>query len=205
MIYRLNGIGFDSNTYFITGKKNILVDPGTPRTFKFLKEEIEKLADRIDYIINTHCHYDHCGSDHLFQEHFGAPVLINSLEIEHLKKGDNVTVASLFGDELIPPKEIIPINEVTEELNKLGIDVIETPGHTKGGITLAYEDNLITGDTLFAYGVGRYDLPTGNLAELRESVERLERLAFEKRINNILPGHGETGNLGAFANARLFL
>ena len=70
---------------------------------------------------------------------------------------------------------------------------------------LIYKDNLITGDTLFAYGVGRWDFPTGNLIDLRNSVSKLERIAYERNIMNILPGHGEKGNLSAFSNAKLFL
>ncbi|WP_421077053.1 MBL fold metallo-hydrolase [Methanothermococcus sp. Ax23] len=205
MIYKLNGIGYDSNTYLIIGKKNILVDPGTPNTFNMLKDEIKNTAKDIDYIINTHCHYDHAGSDYLYEEYFNAPIIIHDLEVDDLKNNTNTTVSALFNRELTPPKEIIPISEVLGELEKYNIEIVETPGHTKGSISLIYNDNLITGDTLFAYGVGRWDFPTGNLIDLRSSVSKLERIAYERNIINILPGHGEKGNLSAFSNAKLFL
>ena len=205
MIYKLNGIGYDSNTYLIIGKKNILIDPGTPNTFNLLKDEIKGIAKDIDYIINTHCHYDHAGSDYLYEEYFNAPIIIHDSEVEDLKNNTNTTVSALFNRELTPPKEIIPISEILEELKKYNIEVVETPGHTKGSISLIYKDNLITGDTLFAYGVGRWDFPTGSLVDLRSSVSKLERIAYERNIMNILPGHGEKGNLSAFSNAKLFL
>ena len=205
MIYKLNGIGYDSNTYLIIGKKNILIDPGTPNTFNLLKDEIKSIAKDIDYIINTHCHYDHAGSDYLYEEYFNAPVIIHDSEVEDLKNNTNTTVSALFNRELTPPKEIMPISEILEELKKYDMEVIETPGHTKGSISLIYKDNLITGDTLFAYGVGRWDFPTGSLIDLRSSVSKLERIAYERNIINILPGHGEKGNLSAFSNAKLFL
>jgi len=205
MIYKLNGIGYDSNTYLIVGKKNILIDPGTPNTFNLLKDEIKNIAKDIDYIINTHCHYDHAGSDYLYEEYFNAPVIIHDSEVEDLKNNTNTTVSALFNRELTPPKEIMPISEILEELKKYDMEVIETPGHTKGSISLIYKDNLITGDTLFAYGVGRWDFPTGSLIDLRSSVSKLERIAYERNIMNILPGHGEKGNLSAFSNAKLFL
>ena len=205
MIYKLNGIGYDSNTYLIIGKKNILVDPGTPNTFNMLKDEIKNTAKDIDYIINTHCHYDHAGSDYLYEEYFNAPIIIHDLEVDDLKNNTNTTVSALFNRELTPPKEIIPISEVLGELEKYNIEIVETPGHTKGSISLIYKDNLITGDTLFAYGVGRWDFPTGSLIDLRSSVSKLERIAYERNIINILPGHGEKGNLSAFSNAKLFL
>ena len=205
MIYKLNGIGYDSNTYLIIGKKNILVDPGTPNTFNMLKDEIKNTAKDIDYIINTHCHYDHAGSDYLYEEYFNAPIIIHDLEVDDLKNNTNTTVSALFNRELTPPKEIIPISEVLGELEKYNIEIVETPGHTKGSISLIYNDNLITGDILFAYGVGRWDFPTGSLIDLRSSVSKLERIAYERNIMNILPGHGEKGNLSAFSNAKLFL
>jgi glyoxylase-like metal-dependent hydrolase (beta-lactamase superfamily II) len=205
MIYKLNGIGYDSNTYLIVGKKNILIDPGTPNTFNLLKDEIKNIAKDIDYIINTHCHYDHAGSDYLYEEYFNAPVIIHDSEVEDLKNNTNTTVSALFNRELTPPKEIMPISEILEELKKYDMGVVETPGHTKGSISLIYKDNLITGDTLFAYGVGRWDFPTGSLIDLRSSVSKLERIAYERNIINILPGHGEKGNLSAFSNAKLFL
>jgi glyoxylase-like metal-dependent hydrolase (beta-lactamase superfamily II) len=205
MIYKLNGVGYDSNTYLIIGKKNILIDPGTPNTFNMLKDEIKNIAKDIDFIINTHCHYDHAGSDYLYEEYFNAPVIIHDSEVEDLKNNTNTTVSALFNRELISPKEIMPISEILEELKKYDMEVIETPGHTKGSISLIYKDNLITGDTLFAYGVGRWDFPTGSLVDLRSSVSKLERVAYERNVMNILPGHGEKGNLSAFSNAKLFL
>ncbi len=205
MIYKLNGIGYDSNTYVIVGKKNILIDPGTPNTYDILKDEIEKLTKNVDYIINTHCHYDHAGSDYLYEEYFNSPVIISDLEVDDLKNNTSTTVSALFNERLIPPKEVIPVSDILGELNKYNIEVIETPGHTKGSISLIYKDNLITGDTLFAYGVGRWDFPTGNLIDLRNSISKLEKIAHEKNIINILPGHGEVGSMSAFSNAKLFL
>ncbi|AEF96551.1 MBL fold metallo-hydrolase [Methanotorris igneus] len=205
MIYKLNGVYYDANSYLIVGKKNILIDPGTPGNFEFLKNQIEEIVKDIDLVINTHCHYDHAGSDYLFEEYFDAPTIIHDSEVEHLKNGDKVTVSWLFNATFNPPKEIIPISEVKDELNKVGIEVIYTPGHTKGSISLVVEDKMITGDTLFAYGVGRWDLPTGDLAELRASIEKLERIAYQKGIAQIYPGHGEVGDLGAFGRAKMFI
>ncbi|EHP84932.1 MBL fold metallo-hydrolase [Methanotorris formicicus] len=205
MIYKLNGMYYDANSYLIAGKKNILIDPGTPGNFEFLKNQIEEIVKDIDLIINTHCHYDHVGSDYLFEDYFDVPIVIHDSEVEHLKKGDDVTVSWLFNANLNPPREIIPIGEVKDELNKIGIEIIHTPGHTKGSISLVFEDKMITGDTLFAYGVGRWDLPTGSLIELRTSIEKLERIANQKELTQIYPGHGEVGDLGSFDRAKMFI
>jgi len=205
LIYKLNGRGYDSNSYLIVDKKVILVDPGTPGTFELLKKDILKYTDKIDYIINTHCHFDHAGSDYLFQEEFKAPVLIHESELQDLAKNSEVTVSRLFGVNLTPPKDIFAIGKVEFDLKEIGIEIIHTPGHTAGGISILYKNSLITGDTLFAYGVGRSDLPTGNLINLRESINLLEKIAYKNGVLKIYPGHGEAGDLSAFSNAMLFI
>ena len=206
MIIKLNGYGYSSNSYLILGKKTILIDPGISGTFNILMEELEKnKIKNIDLIINTHCHFDHTSANYLIEEYFNCPTVIEDKEVKHLKNGDEVTVSSLFGAKLNPPKEIIPLSEIEEELKSYGLEVIKTPGHTYGSISIIYKDGLITGDTIFAYGVGRWDLPTGNVIDLRKSISLLKRIANERNINKLYPGHGEIGDKMAFNYAKLFL
>ncbi|MBW9222005.1 MBL fold metallo-hydrolase [Methanothermococcus sp. SCGC AD-155-C09] len=196
MIYKINGKWNDCNKYLIKGeRKNILIDPGLPDDFDTTLKEIKGIVKDIDIIINTHCHYDHSGSDYLYQDYFGAPIIIHDREVNHLKNASEVTLSSgLFRRNMIPPKEVIPLGEVLEELKKYNIEIIETPGHTKGSISIIYRDSLITGDTLFSNSVGRWDFPTGSLEDLKGSILKLEDIINKKNISSILPGHGEDGN-----------
>jgi glyoxylase-like metal-dependent hydrolase (beta-lactamase superfamily II) len=73
------------------------------------------------------------------------------------------------------------------------LKIISTPGHSKGSICILCGDKLISGDTLFANGFGRYDLHGGNANELSESLASLKTLDPELRI---YPGHGDTAKLG---------
>lgn len=59
---------------------------------------------------------------------------------------------------------------------KCPVTVLHTPGHTAGGVSYITPDAVFTGDTLMGYSVGRCDLPTGNSAELRESLKKLAAL-----------------------------
>ena len=68
------------------------------------------------------------------------------------------------------------------------IHVFYTPGHTKGGLSFMYEQKIFTGDTLFKESVGRHDLYSGNLPELRKSVLSLLSLPGNTKI---YPGHDE--------------
>lgn len=74
------------------------------------------------------------------------------------------------------------------------IKVIETPGHTAGGVCYMIGDLVFTGDTLFDGGYGRTDLPGGNFEKLMDSLERLSTIIRGKKV---YPGHG-----GAFFSSK---
>jgi glyoxylase-like metal-dependent hydrolase (beta-lactamase superfamily II) len=75
------------------------------------------------------------------------------------------------------------------KIGHVTLQVILTPGHSPGSLCFYYpkEKVLISGDTLFQLGVGRTDLPGGNLEDLARSIERLSRL----ETDYLLPGHGD--------------
>ena len=68
----------------------------------------------------------------------------------------------------------------------IAVEVLETPGHTPGSVTLRAENVLFTGDTLFAGSMGRTDLPGGDEGELMRSLKRLGELEGDYQV---LPGH----------------
>ena len=74
----------------------------------------------------------------------------------------------------------------TVELGGLKIDVLRTPGHTPGSVTLRVEDVLLTGDTLFCGSCGRTDFPGGSYADMQRSLKRLADLPGNYRV---YPGH----------------
>ena len=76
------------------------------------------------------------------------------------------------------------------------LEVICTPGHAKGSISLyaPAEGWVITGDALFCRSIGRTDLPGGNFEELRESIRT--RLFSLPNETEVFPGHGESTTIG---------
>ena len=72
------------------------------------------------------------------------------------------------------------------------IEVIATPGHTIGGVCYKLKDMLFCGDTLFNMSIGRYDLPTANLNQLLESLQKIKNL---KGDYTVYAGHGEITTL----------
>ena len=182
-IITIIGFNLDSNSYLING--NVLVDTGTGTNKEYLFSKLRENGvepENIELIVNTHCHFDHVGGNHLFPN---AKIAIHRLDALSLRNGDSfLTASETFGVDNIQSKVDIEL----EEGDKIGnFEVIHTPGHTKGGICLWNGENLISGDTIFAGGgVGRTDIG-GNWNDLKKSVSKLMKLD----VLNIYPGHAQ--------------
>ncbi len=189
-VYCIEGVMADSNSYLIDNTDSdseynyILVDAGTGQSnsnlFSNLKEIGLEPSD-IDLIVNTHCHYDHVGGNDFFPN---AKVAIHKIDAIALRDPESeLTVSSLFG-------AIVRRHDVDIELEDgdkiANFEVLNTPGHTKGGISLYDGEILISGDTIFSNGgVGRMDIG-GNPDDMKASLMRLKALD----VKYLLPGHG---------------
>ena len=80
------------------------------------------------------------------------------------------------------------------EFGKVELKVLHTPGHTKGSITLLSDDVVFSGDTLFAGSIGRYDLPSGSLQEIMNSLKNKLMTLPDHVI--VYPGHGSNSTIG---------
>ncbi len=181
----------EANCYLVyDGGEGVVVDPGGDPTP--LLREIERHHVTIKAILNTHGHFDHtAGNSDL--AHLQAPLAIHPADRELLATGGG---ALWFGFPATPA--MAPTLDLVEgvefAVGKLCLQVIETPGHTPGSICLHIPTAhaLLTGDTLFAGGVGRTDLPGGDARALSASLRRLLSLPPE---TTLYPGHGPTSTL----------
>ncbi|MBQ9728728.1 MAG: MBL fold metallo-hydrolase [Clostridia bacterium] len=192
-IIRITPRGFGSNTYVLTedGKRAVVIDPAQPR----VAGELEKLGLTAEYVLLTHCHFDHVAGVPALQNK-GAKVYCSAQEAPLI--GTDADLFPLFG----APRTPYTVDGTLcdgEERDFCGISVqtLLTPGHTAGGACyLATEKDggryLFTGDTLFEGTVGRTDFPTGNVALLRSSLRRLSALEGEMPV---YPGHEEETTL----------
>ncbi|MBZ9578562.1 MBL fold metallo-hydrolase [Patescibacteria group bacterium] len=161
-----------TNCYLLTSKdETAVIDPGGGAE-KILKE-IEDNRKKLKYIILTHSHWDHTSAALKIKGETGAKILIHKAEKDFL----NFEV-----DKFLKEGDKIKIGDII-------LEVIHTPGHTKGSICLLEKDFIFTGDTLFKTGFGRTDLPGGSSKDLQESLEKLSKLL--KPGMKIYPGHGE--------------
>lgn len=165
------------------GYKCGVVDPGDQgeQVARWLVEKgLEAQA-----VLLTHGHFDHIlGIPGLREEWPDLPVYCHPAD---LGEGD---AASLFGQRFPTVRsfgDITPYRE-GDVVNVAGIavEVLETPGHTPGSVTLRAENVLFTGDTLFAGSMGRTDFPGGDEGEIMRSLKRLGELEGDYQV---LPGH----------------
>ncbi len=174
------------NTYFIDGRKKVIIDPGHYHLFGHVKEglkDIGRSIDDIDMVIITHAHPDHMEGIKHFKDKL---ISIHRDEIKFLTD-INPQYRNIVGlDEVY-----IPILLQEGELFVGGdkFTIIHTPGHSPGSICIYMKDYgvLFTGDLVFYRGIGRTDLPGGDPELLKKSINRLSELEVEY----LLPGHGD--------------
>jgi glyoxylase-like metal-dependent hydrolase (beta-lactamase superfamily II) len=192
-VHRILGERFESNIYILLAKKNTIIDSGTGLKSRVILREIERYIPikKLNYIILTHMHFDHIGGAKKIAEASSAKTYISKVDghFVAIKDRDATLARNFFAS--VPELELNFLVEGDEiDLGKEKLKVISTPGHTIGSISLYEPMNklLFSGDTVFADGVGRYDLPTSNREQLKNSILKLSKLS----TSVVYPGHGDT-------------
>ena len=161
-----------------------VIDPGDEA--EAIQEVVEGTGARVEYILLTHGHYDHTTAvPALHRVWPQAKIYIHQAD------------ANGAGSRLFPlAGQVEELHYYGEgdslPLGALTIQVMATPGHSPGGVTLRVGDVLFTGDTLFAGDCGRTDLRGGSYEEILASLKRLGQLEGNFHV---CPGHGETSTL----------
>jgi glyoxylase-like metal-dependent hydrolase (beta-lactamase superfamily II) len=163
----------------------LVIDPGAEPDA--ILGSVEEIGGRVHGLILTHGHPDHTGALRQIVAATEAPVYIHP--------GDSPLLRRTWPEFFLTEAPVGPGTDVREvregdlvEAGNLALRVIHTPGHTPGGICLTAEEVAFTGDTLFAGGVGRTDLPGGDAEILADSLRRLARELSP--ITLLYPGHG---------------
>lgn len=180
-------------TIIYNDKNCIIFDPGG---------SVEKIIGFLDekgvvpeVVINTHGHFDHIGAVFDLKNRFRIPFYMSKKDEFLLRQAS--LHASMFGlPPVVSPDVDFDLTEDVRIENSIAeVIIIETPGHTPGGISFYLKElNLVvTGDTLFAGSVGRTDFPYSDFNELKESIFKLYRLS-DKTV--VIPGHCEFTTIG---------
>lgn len=170
------------------------MDPGGEE--EKILQILESRGLQVSRIIHTHAHFDHCLGTHGVAE--GLREKEPDLDVKvGLHKGDSFLYRNLamqcgwFGLPAMEAKEAINLDlEDGMEIHfgQQKIEVLHTPGHTPGSCCFSVEGLVFSGDTLFAGGIGRTDLPGGDSHAILKSIKG--RLFTLDDGTAVIPGHG---------------
>lgn len=171
-----------------------VVDPA-PESAGLIADALQARGLQLDRIVLTHAHWDHVADASQVASDTGARIAAHSLDAARLAQPQRSAV--MPGVEIGPIRVTEPLADGDAlRLGGVAFTVLHTPGHTPGSICLhdGSDKVLLSGDTLFAAGMGRVDLPGGDERQMVASLRRLAALPAETRV---LPGHGPTTTIGA--------
>ncbi len=198
MIHEVFPVGpLDCNCSIIgdeTTHEAMVIDPGA--NIEGILARCARLGLTVKQIVVTHYHVDHVGGAMKLKAATGAPILLNQSDHDLLKTVD--LQAKWLGME--PPGAVVVDLTLSDgdtvKAGKVEGQVLHTPGHTEGSICVYFEaeKKLIAGDTLFAGGIGRTDLPGGDYGKIMSSLHTTV-LALPDDVV-VIPGHGELTTIG---------
>ncbi|MCI9626968.1 MAG: MBL fold metallo-hydrolase [Clostridia bacterium] len=197
-VHRMAVGPMETNCYIIADEKTnegAVIDPGADGSL--ILDKIETLGIKLQYILLTHTHYDHIGAVAQLKRATGAKLAVSEEDAAGLTDGRwNL---SAYGGSPVEAAEADILLKDGDELlwgrdGKQSIQVLSTPGHTKGGVCFLCGGELFSGDTLFAGSVGRSDFPGGSMDTLVQSI-KTKLMPLDDGVR-VYPGHGPTTTIG---------
>lgn len=172
-------------------REAMAIDTATP-SLAWIADELAARDWTLRLIVSTHGHWDHIGDNAAVAAHTGAEIAVHPLDRDRLT--DPRPGSAPFA--IVPSVPAVELAEGGQvRFGSLRLDVLHTPGHTEGSVCLYDPDtgSLFSGDTLFAGGWGRVDLPGGDPVAMAQSLARLSTLSDGVAV---LPGHGAATTIG---------
>ena len=180
---------YGTNCYFLCDEAAgvcAVIDPGgSPDQIQAV---LRQLSCSPCAIFLTHGHYDHTGAAAgLLQSFPDIPVYIHRRDFQGVD-------TQLFPLSTQVPAERVSFYDEGDRVTvgSLPVEVLHTPGHSEGSVTLRCGSALFCGDTLFAGSCGRTDFAGGSVEKMMNSLKRLGQLEGDL---DVLPGHMETSTL----------
>lgn len=195
---------FQENTYLVAAEAGgpcVIVDPGDEADR--IAARIEELGLAPEIILNTHGHLDHIGAVPDLKERYAIPFAIHPQDAFLLV--DVNAHARMFGLDGYRDPEVDRDLVAGETVRAAGLDfeVVFTPGHSPGHVTFRVNGAAFGGDCLFMGSIGRTDLPGGDPATLKRTLEDVFLAWPDDTI--VYPGHGPATTIGRERQTNPFL
>lgn len=195
---------FATNCYLVISETSpacVVIDPGGQSAL--IIEYLDERKLKPERIIATHAHADHTGAVSPLVDRYACGFAIGEADVQ-AAANQSEWLTSMLGDFVDPPTPTIHLSGGDSvEFDDVQIDVLATPGHTPGSISLHIDGHVFTGDTLFRESIGRFDLPGGNGEQEIESIRNV-LLALDDSTA-VLPGHGPSTSIGHERTANPYL
>lgn len=173
-------------------RQAIVIDPGGGA--EEVLGDLEREGLTLIQVVNTHGHADHIAGNAALCAATGAPLAVGADDAGMLASAE-ANLSLWLGDPFVspPPGRLLRHGDVLDG-GGMRWTIRSTPGHTPGGLTLVGYGMAFTGDTLFAGGIGRTDLPGGDERVLLAAIAG-EILTLPD-ATAVHPGHGEATTVG---------
>lgn len=196
MIIKTLAVGPIMANCFIVGceqtRAAAVIDPGDEADRILLALADQRLT--VTQIINTHGHFDHVGANQRLKKATGAPICVHALDAPMLAQLSRMAAMWGMSAENSPAPDRLIDEGDRIVAGSLSFQVIHTPGHTPGGVSLMTDGHLFVGDTLFAGSVGRTDFPGGDFETLKASIQK--KLFVLDEGLRVHTGHGPDTTIG---------
>lgn len=169
-----------ANSYVLADEKGdgVLIDCGAPDVLKRVPKDISLKA-----LILTHGHFDHVGG--------AAACNAAGIRVGCFNEEEDIALyhneGALFGVPVPAFSVDFTFDERTLKIGDIEIEVLHTPGHTRGSVCFIVDGAIFSGDTLFCGGYGRTDLYSGSASDMLNSLKKLFALSGDYAV---YPGHG---------------
>ncbi len=180
---------FAENVYVVGAPPRVaIVDPGGESAQ--IMDAIDEKGWEPEMVLLTHGHLDHIAHVAHVVERYDVPAICHEDDRFLLETEQMPQFAQMLGARPCPTLERWWSDGDEVEVAGLTLKVIHTPGHTPGGVCLVHEESrqIVAGDTIFHRGIGRTDLPGGDMATLERSIR--DRLFTLEGDYTLWPGHG---------------
>lgn len=169
---------------------------------------LERNGWRAKYLLHTHAHIDHIGNVGRLRQATGAPACLHPDDLPLYRA--LALQARWIGLSQVPP--VVALDQNLQDGDEFAIGtvrcrVLHTPGHTPGSVCFEVGDGsattLLTGDTLFAGSIGRWDLGGTSMEDIVASIH--SKLMVYDDATPVVPGHGPFTTIGSERRSNPYL